>query len=140
MASYQYTFNNRETGVNRIAQSWEEYHKLQSSRDWYAIDYPILMSRVNNYATSEQNKFHHQWEQELNHYFKPLMRFARVGEITIGTCQSSIFNHLRLYLKTLRNHAALMGDKELYQTCYNLDKDYWTNGKVEHYLLPAPKQ
>lgn len=137
---YQYTFTNKETRVNRIAQSWKEYYELQSSRDWFVIDYDKRLSRINNRATSEQNRFHYQWEQDINQYYGPLQRFTRVGKITVGICQSSIFNSLRLYLKTLRNHAALMGDKELYQLCYNLDRDYWTNGKVEHYLLPAPKQ
>ena len=125
-----YTFTHIKTGKKIISQTWSEFYKLQSDRD-YTQSYMRLgtteFPRVNN----PQDIY--KLEERVNNFFKGAEGYEQVGKLnTIGVS----FNPLRVFLKVIHNHACMIGDKLTVESTKEMDRWYWNNSNHSRLLLP----
>jgi hypothetical protein len=120
-----YTFTHIKSGRKVIAQNWCEFHELQRNNDYDQntrngfCNYIPWLSSTNDI------------ENRINKFWEGAAGYEKCGRID---CTGICGNPIRVVLKNMRNHAAMQGDKDLYNKLNELDKYYWydSSGVSKH--------
>ncbi len=147
---YQQTFHHRKTGKKYITRNlsemwaWQEGIRQQPSfpRGWEEVynshENARAHIRIYNYAKREHQQLQQAIgviEDRVNKFWEGAVGYERVGEVAWNGITR---NGFRMFLKTMRNRAAMEGDKEAYNKARNMDAEWYGEYPVVTRLaLPA---
>lgn len=110
---YQYQFIHKKSGKKVIAQSWNEFWKMQSSSDYdSSYKYPGREGYQSEVHWQNCNGILAKIEEKVNKFWQGAKGFEKVGQIN---CNGWTFNPIKIVLKNIHNHACMMGDLETVQ-------------------------
>lgn len=118
-ATYQFT--HKSTGKKVIAQNWSQFYTFQRDNN-YSLDYRNGINHIRTWVKGTQ-----EIEERVNQFWQGAVGYEKIGQLrTSGVCG----NPIRVVLKNMINHAAMQGDREIYNTLCELDKYYWSDTHV----------
>lgn len=136
-ATYQFTHS--KTGRKVIAQNWTQFYELQRNKE-YRGGYSRL-GCIDRIPGPKDYKMHSDITDKINNFWKGAEGYQKIGELSyIGISVSGWFNYIRLFLKNVRNHAAMQGDRDTYMRARAADEVFWSEGSIHYYLLPEHKE
>lgn len=120
--NYQFQFKNKKTGVKVIAQSWDQCFDLQRDPD-YIQTYRTLGEapdyRLKNDDTYKQN-------EKLNKFWEGAQGFEKVGKVNCsGIFIPNMFSSIRMFLRSVHNHACMQGDVNTAKRAKDADRVYY---------------
>lgn len=129
---YQYQFKH-DSGRIVIAQSWKEYNELNNHKEY---GYPKFLGKAPMYRSVKDDTY--DLNLKINRFWTGAIGFNKIGHLsTMGIVCSGNHNIIRLFLRTIANHAAMQGDIETYNKANRADKYFHSNGRIEQLLLTA---
>lgn len=118
---FAYQFKHKQTRKIVIATSWTEFFKLQANKEYNQLN-RLGISNYWNWFKDSNNS-----EERLNSFWSGAIGYEKIGRID---CTGVYDNPIRWFLKNIKNHAAMQGDKETYWKVMEADQDYWSDSSI----------